>query len=123
VHDTNRTTAIRQEADNYRTSLSRLRPVGGAMKIRWLPALLISPSSPIRLGFWRDRAHQKEALQADIVRYEHAAPVDLGAQPVALASIEFHRVRAKGRFMPEQVVFLDNRPYNDQPGFYVRDAV
>jgi cytochrome oxidase assembly protein ShyY1 len=21
--------------------------------------------------------------------------------------------------MPEQVVFLDNRPYNDQPGFYV----
>ncbi|HDR8961505.1 TPA: SURF1 family protein [Burkholderia vietnamiensis] len=122
MHDTNRTTAIRQEADNYRTSLSRLRPVGGAMKIRWLPALLILAvvAAAIRLGFWqRDRAHQKEALQADIVRYEHAAPVDLGAQPVALASIEFHRVRAKGRFMPEQVVFLDNRPYNDQPGFYV----
>ncbi|MBE0629550.1 MAG: SURF1 family protein, partial [Burkholderia vietnamiensis] len=108
MHDTNRTTAIRQEADNYRTSLSRLRPVGGAMKIRWLPALLILAvvAAAIRLGFWqRDRAHQKEALQADIVRYEHAAPVDLGAQPVALASIEFHRVRAKGRFMPEQVVF------------------
>jgi hypothetical protein len=72
VHDTNRTTAIRQEADNYRTSLSRLRPVGGAMKIRWLPALLILAvvAAAIRLGFWqRDRAHQKEALQADIVRY------------------------------------------------------
>lgn len=96
------------------------------MKIRWLPALLILAvvAAAIRLGFWqRDRAHQKEALQADIVRYEHAAPVDLGAQPVALASIEFHRVRAKGRFMPEQVVFLDNRPYNDQPGFLRRDAV
>ena len=92
------------------------------MKIRWLPALLILAvvAVTIRLGFWqRDRAHQKEALQANIVRYEHAAPVDVGAQPIPLAEIEFHRVRAKGRFIPEQAVFLDNRPYNDQPGFYV----
>lgn len=61
------------------------------MKIRWLPALLILVvvAVTIRLGFWqRDRAHQKEALQASIARYE-------------------------------QAVFLDNRPYNDQPGFYV----
>ena len=69
------------------------------MKIRWLPALLILVvvAVTIRLGFWqRDRAHQKEALQASIARYEQAAPVDVGAQPMPLASIEFHRVRATG---------------------------
>ena len=50
------------------------------MKIRWLPALLILVvvAVTIRLGFWqRDRAHQKEALQASIERYEQAAPVDV----------------------------------------------
>ncbi len=46
------------------------------MKIRWLPALLILVvvAVTIRLGFWqRERAHQKEALQASIERYEQAA--------------------------------------------------
>jgi len=92
------------------------------MKIRLLPALLILAvvALTVRLGFWQlDRARQKEALEARIERYEHAAPVLVGAQPVPLESIEFHRVRATGRFMPELAVLLDNRPYNDQPGFYV----
>jgi surfeit locus 1 family protein len=92
------------------------------MKIRLLPALLILfvMAVTIRLGFWqRDRAHQKEALQAQIERYEHASPLKVGAQPIPLASIEYHRVRAVGRFMPEHVVYLDNRPYQDRPGFYV----
>ncbi|KWZ44259.1 hypothetical protein WS72_16290 [Burkholderia savannae] len=92
------------------------------MKIRWLPALLILAviAVTVRLGFWQlDRAHQKEALEARIARYEHANPVDVPRESVALKDIEFHRVRAVGRFMPELAVFLDNRPYNDQPGFYV----
>ncbi|WP_206954654.1 SURF1 family protein [Trinickia acidisoli] len=92
------------------------------MKIRLVPALLILfvMAVTIRLGFWqRDRAHQKEALQAQIERYEHAPARSVGAQPIPLASIEYHRVRAVGRFMPAHVVYLDNRPYQDQPGFYV----
>jgi surfeit locus 1 family protein len=36
-----------------------------------------------------------------------------------LADIEFHRVLARGRFMSELTVYLDNRPYNDEAGFYV----
>jgi cytochrome oxidase assembly protein ShyY1 len=92
------------------------------MRIRLVPALLILlvMAVTIRLGFWqRDRAHQKEALQAQIDRYEHASPQPVSAAPIALASIEYHRVRAVGRFMPEHVVYLDNRPYQDRPGFYV----
>jgi surfeit locus 1 family protein len=92
------------------------------MKIRWLPALLILivVAVTVRLGFWqRDRAHQKEALQAHITQYENAPAETLGATPIPLKDIEFHRVRATGQFMTEQVVYLDNRPYNDQAGFYV----
>ena len=92
------------------------------MKIRWLPALLILivVAVTVRLGFWqRDRAHQKEALQAHITQFENAPAQNVTATPVALKDIEFHRVRATGSFVPEKVVYLDNRPYNDQPGFYV----
>jgi cytochrome oxidase assembly protein ShyY1 len=92
------------------------------MKIRFWPALiiLIVIAVTVRLGFWqRDRAHQKEQLNARIVAFEHAPAQRVGAKPLALKDIEFHRVLARGTFMPDQVVYLDNRPYNDQPGFYV----
>jgi surfeit locus 1 family protein len=92
------------------------------MKIRLVPVLLILivMAVTIRLGFWqRDRAHQKEALQAQITQYETASPQTVSSAPLALKDIEFHRVRARGTFMPALTVYLDNRPYNDQPGFYV----
>lgn len=92
------------------------------MKFRLIPALLILlvVVVTVRLGFWqRDRAHQKEALQAHITQFENAPAQTIGAAPVALKDIEFHRVRAVGSFVPERVVYLDNRLYNDQPGFYV----
>jgi surfeit locus 1 family protein len=97
-------------------------PLDVRVKIRLIPALLILVvmAVTVRLGFWQlDRAHQKEALEARIMRYEHAAPQTVTAAPIDLRSIEFHRVRAYGRFVPQYVVYLDNRPYRDQPGFYV----
>jgi surfeit locus 1 family protein len=92
------------------------------MKIRFWPALiiLIVMAVTVRLGFWqRDRAHQKEALNAHIVAFESAPAQRVGATPIPLKDIEFHRVTARGTFMPDKVIYLDNRPYNDQPGFYV----
>jgi surfeit locus 1 family protein len=92
------------------------------MKIRWMPALLILivVAVTLRLGFWqRDRAHQKESLQARITQFENAPAQPIGGATIALKDIEFHRVRALGSFVADKVVYLDNRPYNDQPGFYV----
>ena len=92
------------------------------MKIRLVPALLILLviAVTVRLGFWqRDRAHQKEALEAHITQFENAPAQPVSAAPVALKDIEFHRVKARGSFVADKVVYLDNRPYNDQPGFYV----
>jgi cytochrome oxidase assembly protein ShyY1 len=92
------------------------------LKVRFWPALavLLVVAVTLRLGFWqRDRAHQKEVLQAQIDRFEHATPIAVGERVLPLAEIEFRRVVARGRFMPELTVYLDNRPHNDQPGFYV----
>ena len=92
------------------------------MKIRLIPALLILLVIvvTVRLGFWqRDRAHQKEALEAQITQFENAPAQPVSAAPVELKDIEFHRVKARGSFVADKVVYLDNRPYNDQPGFYV----
>ncbi len=92
------------------------------MKFRLFPVLLILlvVALTVRLGFWqRERAHEKEALEARIEATGHGTPQPIGAAPVPLASIEFHRVLARGTWRPDLVVYLDNRPYNDQPGFYV----
>jgi surfeit locus 1 family protein len=92
------------------------------MKFRLIPVLLILlvVVVMVRLGFWqRDRAHQKEALEARITQFENAPALPVGAAPLALKDVEFHRVKARGSFVADKVVYLDNRPYNDQPGFYV----
>ena len=92
------------------------------MKFRLIPVLLILlvVVVTVRLGFWqRDRAQQKEALEARITQFENAPALPVGAAPLALKDVEFHRVKARGSFVADKVVYLDNRPYNDQPGFYV----
>ncbi|MGA9915901.1 MAG: SURF1 family cytochrome oxidase biogenesis protein, partial [Paraburkholderia sp.] len=55
------------------------------MKIRLIPALLILLVIVVtlRLGFWqRDRAHQKEALEAHITQFENAPAQPVSAAPV-----------------------------------------
>lgn len=92
------------------------------LKIRFWPALIVLAVVLIttRLGFWQlSRAHQREALNTHMTEFQDETPVPVGAQPVPLASIEYHRVTARGKWMPEQAVYLDNRPYKDAPGFYV----
>ncbi|HTJ94192.1 MAG TPA: SURF1 family protein [Pararobbsia sp.] len=92
------------------------------MKIRFWPALIIVVVVLIttRLGFWQlSRAHQHEALNAHMTEFQSETPIPVGSTPVPLASIEYHRVVAHGKWLPERAVYLDNRPYKDAPGFYV----
>ncbi|WP_240647996.1 SURF1 family protein [Pararobbsia silviterrae] len=92
------------------------------MKIRFWPALIVVAVILVttRLGFWQlSRAHQREALNAHLTEFQHATPIAVGPQSVPLAAIEYHRVVTHGTWMPERVVYLDNRPYKDAPGFYV----
>jgi len=91
-------------------------------RIRFWPALALGivMAVTIALGFWqRGRAHQKEARQHAIVAYENMPARRLGAALVPLAAIEYHRVVLRGHFLADRVVYLDNRPHRDQPGFHV----
>ncbi len=96
------------------------------LKIRFWPALITCAATliAIALGFWqRERAHQKAALEARLLQYQNAAPVQVTAAPQSARDIAYHRVQARGRWLPEYVVYLDNRSYHDQPGFYVLMAL
>jgi len=74
----------------------------------------------ISLGQWQDRrAAGKIALQAKLVERGRAAPLVVGAQPLAAADVEYRTVSVAGEFLPQWPLFLDNRPQDGKVGFYL----
>ncbi|WP_353190428.1 SURF1 family protein [Pandoraea pnomenusa] len=72
------------------------------------------------LGVWQyQRAQMRLARQAQIEHAEQAPVIALGTQTYGLDDVANRRVRVTGRFLPNRVVYLDNRPRNELPGFYV----
>ncbi len=47
------------------------------------------------------------------------APVSIGAQTLDAGSLDFHRVSARGRWLTEYGIFLDNQVYQGQAGYDV----
>lgn len=77
-------------------------------------ALLVS------LGQWQGRrAEQKRALQATLEARVHEAPVVLTGSVADAAPLLFRRVRARGEFLPERQIFIDNRIHEGRAGFEV----
>ena len=73
------------------------------------------------LGFWQlRRAAEKERLQQGIDAAARAVPTIPDAQslrdPMTLIQ---HHLRLQGRWLPDDVVYLDNRPQAGQAGLYV----
>lgn len=75
----------------------------------------------LSLGFWQvRRGEAKEVLQRRIAGAMGAAPVELGpALRGGTDALVFRRLHVTGRWRPDQVVYLDNRPQGGRPGFYV----
>lgn len=93
-----------------------------AFRFRLIPflATLVLVAIGIAAGRWQDgRAAQKLALEARLAAGNAAAPLALGAAPVAAADIEFRRVRLQGEWVAGWPVYLDNRPHGGRPGFYL----
>lgn len=104
-------------------------------RMRFWPtlAVLFVVAVATALGFWqRDRAHRKLFQQQEMAQQALMPPWRVGfpeerrANPAAGAAAfvqalprEYRRVLARGRFLPEQTVYLDNRFHRDQAGFYV----
>jgi cytochrome oxidase assembly protein ShyY1 len=74
----------------------------------------------IALGNWQERrAATKLALQERLEERGRQEPVTLDAALPPPDALEYRRVRLAGRFEPRWTVYLDNRPYGSQAGFYV----
>ncbi|VVD97423.1 SURF1 family protein [Pandoraea capi] len=96
-----------------KTLLRGMRPVPAVL-------ILLGVMLTAALGVWQyQRAQMRLARQAQIEQAEHAPVVALGAQTYAIDDVTHRRVRVTGRFLRNRVVYLDNRPRNELPGFYV----
>ncbi len=86
---------------------------------------LASIAATCALGVWQlHRAAGKEALQQEIDAAARAAPVAPDADALTHPDALAHRhLRFAGRWVPEHVVYLDNRPENGRAGFYVMMAL
>jgi cytochrome oxidase assembly protein ShyY1 len=93
-----------------------------AFRFRLIPFLATAALVAIGIsaGRWQDgRAAQKIALEARLAAGNAAAPLTLGATPVAAADVEFRRVRLQGEWDAGWPVYLDNRPHDGHSGFYL----
>lgn len=78
-----------------------------------LPAL-------VGLGFWQlDRAAQKQALQAEYDRRQTDTPVGIDARLQPAEELRYYRVEARGRYLPQYHILLDNRIHRGQVGYEV----
>jgi surfeit locus 1 family protein len=90
-------------------------------------AALLTVALTFSLGQWQlRRAAQKAALQASLDQKSQVAPLGnaqlAGVAALnlpALAALNDRRVDIAGQWLAAQTVYLDNRPMNGRPGFWV----
>ena len=86
-------------------------------------AALALLAATLRLGWWQlDRASHKEALQRAIAAQMALPPLDGRALAFSAAQLEpqlQRRALLRGRWLPEWNVYLDNRPMDGRPGFFM----
>ncbi len=94
----------------------------------WLLTLaaVLTVAVTASLGAWQlSRAGQKQALAALLAAREQLsalAGADLSqtkSQPGSVAALLHRQVRLQGQWLPDGMVFLDNRQQQGRPGFWV----
>ena len=91
-------------------------------RFRWIPliAMIIAVATGTLLGNWQmRRAEQKEAVEQKLNARGAAPPIVLGSTDLSVDEVEYRRVIAEGDFVRDWPVYLENRPYNGTPGFYL----
>lgn len=93
-----------------------------AFRFKLIPcvATVLLVALGIALGNWqRHRAETKTAMAAQLAAGNAAAPLQLGAAPLAPEAVEWRRLQVRGQFVRDWPVYLDNRPYQGRAGFYL----
>jgi surfeit locus 1 family protein len=87
-----------------------------------LAALLVVVAT-LLLGRWQlHRAAEKTALQTLLVAREQQATLDLNAlaeAPVDADAVRFRVAQARGLYLPEGQIYIDNRSQDGVPGYHV----
>jgi surfeit locus 1 family protein len=87
-----------------------------------LPALLCALLilTGVLAGCWQlDRAAQKQSLQVTLDQGLGRAPIDIGDAPVNRKDVEYHRGRARGTWLGDRTVLIDNKVRGGVAGYHV----
>ena len=72
------------------------------------------------LAQWQTRrAAEKQSIETQLTARALAPVIALGTLPVQADGLEYRRVSVRGQFVSDWPVYLDNRPQDGRPGFYV----
>ncbi|GIZ50843.1 SURF1 family protein [Noviherbaspirillum aridicola] len=91
-------------------------------RFSWIPfiAALCTAAAGVSLGQWQTRrALEKEAIEARLTERTALPPLDLRSAPPDPDAIEYRRVVARGEFMQNWNIWLDNRPHQGTAGFHL----
>jgi len=91
-------------------------------RFRWIPfiAAVAAVAIGVSLGSWQlQRASQKKAIETSLFSRQAAPPIVLNSALVSIDELEYRRVIAIGEFVRDWPVYLENRPHNGVPGFYL----
>jgi len=88
---------------------------------RWPLALAaVACGAGIALGNWQTRrAEEKRALGAEVDQALKAAPIEISTTPVENKNLLLKRVAARGEFVAERTLFLDNKIRHGRVGYEV----
>jgi len=74
----------------------------------------------VQLGNWQlSRAREKESRQEQLDLRSREPAVALPAVPVKLEDFQYRRVEARGKYVPEHIIYLDNKIYKGLAGYNV----
>ncbi len=102
------------------SSASGGRPKGAGSRVWPTFAAIVVVVVTVAMGRWQlDRAHQREAQALRYDSLAALAPVAVGGERIDAGQLDYHRVSARGRWLTEYVIYLDNQVYQGQPGYDV----
>lgn len=74
----------------------------------------------VAAGFWQlHRARYKDALKAAAEARIHDVPIDMSASRADATELEFRPVHARGRWIADKTIYLDNKIENGVVGYQV----
>lgn len=83
-------------------------------------ATLVIVAVCLRLAYWQwQRAAEKQAIEATMQARVNAATLELTQLDQLSADLRYRRVSARGEFLSDRQILLDNRTYAGRAGYHV----